>query len=203
MKKIVGIFVVVFLSLNLSACISSYTPPTRYQLTAVSQKKFSAVPVQKTLLVSQTIPTQAYQSDQMLYVNEDYHLSYFIKNSWDVPPTDMLFPLLVKSLQNTGYFAAVLPAPTFAYTDWRIDTTLLQLEQNFTQKPSVVSIEINATLINDKNSRVIASKRFLEKVAAPMDTPYGGVLAANMACQKMMEDISAWAVANVKASKNN
>jgi cholesterol transport system auxiliary component len=196
MKKVMHFsFMFCLLTLSLTACVStSYNPPGHYQLTTLSQKKLAAQPINKTLLVSQPVATQVYQSRDMLYVDQHYKLSAFAKNDWNAPPTDMLFPLLALSIQNTGYFSAVIPAPSFAYTDWRIDTYLIKLQQNFTQKPSVVELQMGATLVDNKSLGVIGNTRFSVQVAAPEDTPYGGVVAANIACQQMMEEISEWVV---------
>lgn len=191
----------VLTTLTLSGCFSSYDPPEQYELTAVSHKQFAARPVKTTLLVSQPIPVLAYQSADMLYVSQNYQLQPFVKNSWRVPPAEMLFPLITQSLQNTDYFAAVIPAPTFAYADWRLDSYVIKLQQDFTHKPSIVELELNATLINNVKASVIANKRFYVQAVAPSDTPYGGVVAANTACQQLMEELSAWVVDSARRTK--
>lgn len=197
--KLIYTFIwMLLMSVFLTSCFNQYTPPEHYQLTTFNQKQFVSAPVKATLLVSQIVPSQAYQSNDMIYVNQHYQVSAFIENNWDVPPSEMLFPLLVQSLQNTGYFHAVIPAPSFAYTDWRLDTHLIKLQQDFTRKPSVVEFQMTATLINDEQSSIVANKLFSVEVPAPMETPYGGVLAANKACQQVMEEMSAWVVQNAK-----
>lgn len=194
-------FSVVFftgLLLNLTACLNQYAQPTHYQLTTINQQQWATTPVKKTLLVSQPIAVQASQGTSMLYVDKDYRVSSFVNSNWNVPPAEMLFPLLVQSLQNTNYFYAVVAAPSFAYTNWRLDIHLMKLQQNFTQKPSVIDMEIEATLVNNREATVIANKRFYARVPAQTDTPYGGVVAANAACQEIMDALSAWVVETAK-----
>jgi cholesterol transport system auxiliary component len=194
-------FFIALTALTLAGCTSSYDPPEQYELTAVSHKQFAARPVKTTLLVSQPIPVMAYQSADMLYISQNYQLQPFVKNSWRVPPAEMLFPLMTQSLQNTDYFAAVIPAPTFAYADWRLDSYVIQLQQDFTHQPSIVTLELNATLINNVKASVIANKRFYVQAVAPTDNPYGGVIAANNACQQLMEELSAWVVDAARHTK--
>lgn len=182
------------LILELTSCYGDIMPPTRYQLNAVSQQKLAVTPVNKTLLVSLPFAAASYQGSDMLYMSKNYQLTPFVKNEWISPPAEMLLPILTQSLQNTGYFYAVVPAPTFARTDWRIDTQLMQLQQDFTQQPSIVKLILEVTLIDNLETNVIASKRFTVAIPSQTDTPYGGVIAANIACQQIMEEISSWAV---------
>ncbi len=194
MKRIFQLLCVCFTVLSLSSCFNQYTPPKQYELTTFSQKQLAVKPVKTTLLVSQPIPVLAYQSKDMLYVGQNYQVEPFAQNTWSVPPAEMLFPLMTQSLQNTNYFSAVIPAPTFAYTQWRLDSYLMKLQQNFTHKPSTVELELDATLIDNINAKVIANKRFYVQATAPTDTPYGGVIAANTACHQLMEELSVWVV---------
>lgn len=180
---------------GLTGCFpTSFTPTTSYQLTSANEKKLVTSPINKTLLVSLPTATTVYQSNDMLYVKKDFQPSRFSRNNWDSPPSEMLLPIIVESLQNSGYFYAVVPAPTFAQTDWRLDTQLFKLQQNFIQQPSVVEMSVDVTLTDNALFKVIATHRFSATVPAPTDTPYGGVLAANIACQQIMEQISLWVV---------
>ena len=192
MKKIFFIGFLVLGLVSLTGCFNQYAPPKKYELTAVSRQQFAVHPTKTTLLVSQPVPILTYQSADMLYVNEHYQLAPFVKNTWSVPPAEMLFPLMTQSLQNTHYFSAVIPAPTFAYTDWRLDSHVMKLQQDFTHKPSIVVLELDATLINNLTANVIANKQFYAQATAPSDTPYGGVIAANIACQQVMDELSRW-----------
>lgn len=188
-------------ALSLSSCVSGYNPPKQYALTAVNQQPLAVAPVKTTLLVSQPNAVLAYQSSNMLYVSQNYQLQPFAKNTWNVPPAEMLFPLITESIQNTHYFSAVIPSPTFAYANWRLDTYVIKLQQDFTHKPSVVELELDATLIDNVKARVIANKRFYIQAVAPSDTPYGGVVAANEACKQLMNELSVWVVNSARHYK--
>ncbi len=185
--------------LILTSCAANYRVPDTYQLTAVNEKSYVTKPVKTTVLVSMPQVASGYQSDSMLYITKNYTLSSFVNSTWDTPPSEMLQPLLNRSLQNTHYFYAVFSGPSPAQSDLRIDTTLVKLQQNFTQKPSLLEMSIDVVLINSKSFKVVASKNFSANVTASTDNPYGGVIAANEACQQIMENISSWTVKEASA----
>ena len=68
--------------------------------------------------------------------------------------------------------------PPFAgITNYRVDTQLLK----FMLPISRVRLAVQASLINNVNNRVIASRLFEVVIPAPANNPYSGVLAANKA----------------------
>lgn len=183
-----------FFILGLAACALNMRSPKNYQLTATNEKSYASHPISTTLLVAMPLASSGYQNNDMLYLTKDYSLSSFVLNKWDAPPSEMLQPLLTKSLQNTGYFHAVVSSPTPIRSDLRLDTSLIKLQQNFTQKPSILEMTLDAVLINSNSFQVVASRRFSVSLPTQTETPYGGVMAANEACREMMEQVSAWTV---------
>lgn len=182
------------LFISLTSCAVSITQPNEYQLVGVNQKSYATRTSSKTILIALPLAASGYQSNSLLYLTKDYTLSSFVKNEWDVPPAEMLQPLLTKSIQNTGYFYAIVSAPSSVQTTYRLETRLQVLQQNFTQHPSVVEMSIDATLVNNNTLKAVGSHHFSTRVPAASETPYGGVVAANKACQQLMEEISAWVV---------
>jgi hypothetical protein len=76
-------------------------------------------------------------------------------------------------------------APTAAAGDLRLDTEILRLQQDFTSQPSRVRFTLRAYVVDNTTRRVLASRVFDESVAAATDDPYGGILAANRAVQRI------------------
>lgn len=178
----------------LPSCALNVQPPKTYQLTTVSQQKANLKSTSKDMLVSMPQAAAGYEGINMLYKTQDYQLASFTHNIWNAPPNEMLQPLIVKSLQNSGYFRAVVPAPNPATTNLRLDVTLIKLQQNFTQKPSYVEMVVNATLTDDQTFTAVASQSFSATVPADMDNPYGGVVAANGASLQILEALTQWTV---------
>lgn len=196
-KKWCLILLGISLSLGVSSCSlfsSGSVQKDNFKLEAVSTRQFAKGHSAKSIVVSQPSAAAGYEDTSMQYMQQNYKIGTFAKNEWLAPPAEMLQPLLVQSLKNTGYFRAVTPAPFAGITNLRLDTQLVKLQQNFVTKPSHIEFVIQATLVNAHKSTLIASQRFTAQVNAPADNPYGGVIAANIACQQLMEQIAAFTV---------
>lgn len=143
------------------------------------------------LLVNTTQASPAYNTDQMVYVPSPYKLNYFAQNRWAETPAQMLHPLIVKTLQNTHHFRAIISPPDSGNYNLALNTQLLQLQQDFIQKPSQIHLVLRAQLTSADNT-VVATKEFSVTITAPQDNPYGGVVAANQATAKMLADLRAF-----------
>ncbi len=181
--------------LMLSACSPVKLPvKNQYQLTNFSTKSYSRPAGKLSILVSRPEAAAGYQTNQMLYMDKPYQLMPFVHNSWTDAPAGMLFPLVVQSLQRSGYFYAVASSPYAEHADYRLDMQLLKLQQNFLVKPSRIELSVKVTLTNTNNSQVIGSRIFDETVSCPTPTPYGGVVAANQAVKNLTANITAFAI---------
>lgn len=177
--------------LLLSACSPVKLPQTtEYRLFAFGSDVSKAARAASSILVSQPDAVAGYQTSQMLYVNKPYTLSAFAHNAWVSPPADMLFPLIVQSLQKSGQFYAVASTPYAPAADYRLDTQLLRLEQNFLQKPSVVELSVKVVLTRTSDNKVLASRILSIHEPAHAATPFGGAEAANRATTALTTQIT-------------
>jgi cholesterol transport system auxiliary component len=76
----------------------------------------------------------------------------------------------------------------------RLDTELIRLQQNFTTKPSRIQLTLRAQLIDMKDKRVIAVKLFDESENTDSDNAYGGVIAANRALQRLLDQLTEFCI---------
>ena len=186
-------------SLALLTACSPITPTitTHYKLTQYSSKKLDVSPSSLTLLITQPEAVASYQSEQMLYTSKPYTLNSFSKNAWYSPPANMLYPLLIQSLQHSGYFRAVGSGAYINNADYRLDTQLIELQQNFIQKPSVLELKIKVIITRVANHHMIVSHTFNQRVTCPQNTPYGGVIAANRATLALMKAITKFTITQI------
>jgi len=131
-----------------------------------------------------------FDTPQMVYVRQSYELDYFAASRWADTPTRMLGPLLARALEQSGGFRAVLQEPTSVPADFRVDTELVRLQQNFTARPSRVELTLRVQLTDVHGKRVIAARVFEETETAPSEDANGGVMAANAALQRMLEEVA-------------
>jgi cholesterol transport system auxiliary component len=140
------------------------------------------------LAISVSLPTAwpGFDTPQMAYLKKPPELAYFATHRWVDTPSHMLRPLIAQALAQR--FGAVTTTPGAARL--RLDTELIRLQQDFTVSPSRVQLALLARLIDIKEKRVIAEKRFDESEYADSDDPYGGAVAANRALQRLLNHLS-------------
>lgn len=183
----------------LTACSPIKTPVTnQYKLSAYSNKQLTSRYTQLSILVTQPEAVAGYQTEQMLYIQKPFELTPFANNAWIDPPADMLFPLILQSLQRSGYFYAVASSPTADKTDYRLDTQLIEIHQNFLKKPSEIEFIAKVVLTCVKDSRVVASRLISQQAQCPIESPYGGVIAANRAVSNFTAEMTEFVVRHVQ-----
>lgn len=143
-----------------------------------------------SLFISPTEAVDGYQTDAMLYQDRPFEIRPFIHHAWQSNPSSMIYPLIYQSLQESHLFQAVVTGPYAWQTDYRIDTQLIQLIQNFQVKPSQIQLTIKASLTHVSDNRVIASHIWHINKPCPSDTPKGGVFAANQATKQFTHDLA-------------
>lgn len=132
-----------------------------------------------------------FDGPRMAYVTRPYELNFFARHQWVEPPARMLAPLLTEALLRDGRFDAVQSGESLAAA-LRLETEIVALQQEFTAHPSQVRFTLRARLLDLAERRVLASSAFEAVEAAPSDDPYGGVIAANRAVARVLDEVAKW-----------
>ena len=140
-----------------------------------------------------------FDTAQIAYVRNPYELDYFATSRWADTPARMLAPLLARALDQTGGFRAVVPRPGTVAADYRLDTEIQRLRQNFAVQPSRAELTLRAQLTDLRSRRVVASRTFEETEVAPNEDAFGGVVAVNAALQRLLGEIAEFCVAEASA----
>lgn len=188
--RVSQIFITFVCSCLVVACSAIKLPVTeQYQLTQFSQRVCQKQGGEHSLFVSPPEALRGYDGSKMNYSTQAFEVKSFAHHAWLSSPAKMIHPLLTESLQISGYFKAVSSGIYSDKTDYRLDSQLLMLQQNFTTKPSQMHLVMKVVLNDSKRNQVIASKIFHYKLPCPTNTPYGGVLAANQAVKRYTADV--------------
>ena len=192
-------YILVFLAVLLTAC-APIVPDVnnRYKLIAYSHEKIAAKKTDITILVSQSQAISGYQTEQMLYSDKPYQLSSFVKNSWISPPSGMLTPLIAQSLEHSNFFFAVASGPDADKTDYRLDTQIIELQQNFLVKPSQIEFVVQTSLSHIDDNRLVSSQTFVIRTPCVSNNPYGGVVAANKTMQTFTKELTKYVIYHIK-----
>lgn len=145
-----------------------------------------------TLLVNVPREEPGYDTQRMVYLRRPHALNYFANSQWADTPARMLAPMIVKAVEETGCWHAVVRMPGVARGDYRLDTEDLVLEQDFFSRPSKVRVAIRAILVDVRDQSVVAARRFEASEEAPTEDAEGGAIAANRAALKLLDSLAAW-----------
>lgn len=177
------------------------SPPFLYALDSVPASgatTASATPAQATrvpgtaptLVINPTRATPGFDSQHIVYVRVAHQREHFAHSEWVDTPARMLAPLIVAAVEHAGTFSAVVPLASGLDASLRLDTELLRLQQEFGAGPSRVRFTLRAYLLDGRTRRVLAWREFDETVASASEDPYGGVVAANRAVLRVMEQLA-------------
>jgi len=150
-----------------------------------------AAPSARDLVLEVSAPraSPGFDTPRMVYVQKAYELDYFADNRWADAPARMLGPLLTQALERSGGFRTVVQAPTVVPADVRVNTELIRLQQNFAIRPGRTELVLRVQLVDVHARRVLATRMFEETENTPSEDAYGGVVAANRALERVLEQL--------------
>lgn len=194
MKSSLCVVVWACLAASLAGCTALQAPkvesPSLYQLETRPAMTVKWTARESILTVGTPAARPGFDTPQMAYVRQAHKIEYFVKNRWIDTPSRMLAPLLAQALEQAGGFRAVLHPDSQAPADLRLDTELIRLQQDFSTHPSRMELTLRAQLYDLKGRRVLATRVFDITENAASEDAYGGVIAANRALERLLEQVS-------------
>lgn len=197
---LIKVFLITLSTVLLSACFGPVKTPAvkHFALTnpgVAQQARIGRGPV---LMVAVPAASPGYDNEDMIYVKIPHQLDHYAKHAWIAPPKDMLGSLLVKSLQNSGCFKAVVPSSFASTPNLTLNSQLFVLQQEFSSADpdsknlsSQVRMIFDITLSDCVTNAPIAHRSFQCVIPAAPDA-YGEAVAANTATADIMRQISAY-----------
>ena len=175
------------------ACVSlgPATPPTRYELQAELDGQPVAGPGPAVAVAAPTA-APGFDGPRIVYVRRPHALEFFSRSEWVDTPARMLAPLLVRALERSGRFQAVAEAGAAGAAGLRVESEIVRLQHEFTARPSQVRLTVRVQLSEVPSRRVFGAREFEAVEQAPSDDAYGGVVAANRAARRVLDDVVAY-----------
>jgi cholesterol transport system auxiliary component len=180
----------------LSACSVLQPVKSEAPATYALEAQFSSQATNKGELVLQVSMPQArsgYESSRMVYLKKAHELEYFANNQWVDSPARMLAPLLQQAIESSGKYKAVITSRSAVLADLRLDTEIVRLQHEFLKNPSQLHLTLRVQLVDLQKKSILAQSEFDVVEAATSNDPYGGVIAANRALQKVLPQIAEFA----------
>lgn len=191
------------LLMGLAGCAIKLPPIAHYTLSAADSTPLNLEGrTDLSLLVNQTTSAPGYDTNRVIYMTRPLQLQSYPLQQWVSPPAQMLSQIMVEAIRQTDYFHAITTSSFSASSDFRLESRLIKLQQVYLANCSQIQLSLWATLIDNSNHKVIATKTFQVVVPANADS-YSGVVAANLAAQTLSKRVADFVVTEVKNNVNN
>ena len=187
---------VLLASLALTGCALSGRSPATPVATYVLESAGDTTPTQSaangaTLRISMPVSAPELASSQMAYVEQPYRIDYFAQHAWADTPARMLKPLLTQHLAASGLFRFAFADSAGVDETLRLDSNIIELAQRFTATSSEIQLAIRFDLIDVEHRTILLSQTISITEAATAREPYAGVIAANRAVQRALDQLVA------------
>lgn len=183
---------IIIAMLSLTGCLGPVKtqPISKYVLNSVPHASQAKARSRGTILVLPPDVQPVINTTQMAYTIKPYQVAYFSQNQWAETPGQMLTPLMVQTLQQTRGFRAVVTPPFAGQANYVLSTQVLQLQQNYIAQTNRLEMVVRAQLARLSTNRVVATHDIVIKQPIHTRSPYAGVLAANLATERMLAELA-------------
>jgi len=172
---------------------SDKTPQKAYLLQDLQNRSAAAAVAQSrscvTLRVSPVVSSSGFRTTGMAYVTEPPRLDYFAYHEWVDTPANMLGKLIETRLDAGGMANAVVTGSTDVRAEVRLDSTLLQLVQEFAGDSSSLVLAVKVLVIDVPSRSLLGSRTFSYVEPAAGANPQAGVEAADRAVGRFLGDL--------------
>ena len=138
-----------------------------------------------------------YDTVQMAYTQRAHQVAFFARHQWAETPGQMLHPLLVRTLEGTGCFGAVLSGSGAGATH-TLRTEIMELVQDFTQDPPVLRLSLRLSLAAQGSAHPPAQRGIAVTEPMQQKGPLAGVDAANLAVAHALQQAAAFVLQEMR-----
>jgi len=173
-------------------------PSTEYSFTQIPASHHSRYRSSRIVMVMTPDAEPYYKSTQIAYEMQPHQVSYFTQNTWAEPPARMLQPLLVKTLQNTNRYRAIVAPPVTGNYDYMLTTQILNLRVKYDTHPATFEVTLRAQIFNANSNKAIATKEITVDEPICNGPFYTRIVAANYAVSRALAQIANFTLRVIK-----
>ncbi len=171
---------------------------------AVSEYRINVLPSQdsftqtgckeRSLKVAQAFSSGSLMSQDMNYGQGAHRQYKFTESEWAESPNRAISAEVLEYVKSTYLFKNVQVSKSRSRNGLLLETNIEEFMQYFSEdeKSSFVKAKINFTLIDAKESKVLASKTFSSEVGVKTLNADGGVIALNKALENILFESGVW-----------
>lgn len=190
-KKIRWVSLASVLGWSLMGCAKTIQLPTHYTIDASPTVGIKPTSHPVTLRVNQIQTLPSLSTQQMAYKTSNHQMDYYTLHEWWEPPTELLMPLILHTLDKTKYFKNVTNSFVTGMNQIQLDSLLTAFYADYSNPAApYFNITLKIYWINKNTQQIIASHRL--SVAEPMPTisPAAEAAAAQRATHQLLIEIT-------------
>lgn len=174
------------------AGMGASAPPATYNLAApaMSDTQFQRWPIQLTVL--RPTAMRALDTDRIVVMAPGGRLSYFEDAAWSDRLGSLLQARIVEAMQDSKAFRAVLTTQDRVDGDYALAVEIREFQVDVANGQSTATVTLFAKIVQERQSRVLATKEFTARVPAAKDTPDSGVAALQAGFDQATKDMVRW-----------
>jgi cholesterol transport system auxiliary component len=152
----------------------------------------------RTLLVARPQASAALATDRIMIKPDAASITYLPDARWSDELPAVVQSLLIRSISETGRIAYVGRSDAGPIPDKALLVRVDAFEVNaLADETFEVQVELDLTIINDKDQRVVGSRRFSQAEQAVNDSPQEIVRAFQVVLNGLLPAMSDWAIQRV------
>jgi len=152
----------------------------------------------QTLLVARPQASAALSSDRIMIKPDPASITYLPDARWSDEVPALVQSLLIRSIAATGRIAYVGPSDAGPVPDKALLTRIDAFEVNALPGGLFeVVLDMEITLVNDADQRIVASRRFAQRAPAASDGITQVVGAFQQGMNAALPEIAAWVIAQI------
>jgi len=148
----------------------------------------------KSLKIAPVFTSSSLMSQTMKYTTEEFKEFAFTESEWAVTPNRAIGNALERALREKKIFASVSSFRSRSRADLLLESSVDEFIQHFysNNKKSSVKVSLFANLVDNKNSKSLASKTFTKELAVEQLNAKAGVEALNKALKEVLQEELQW-----------
>ena len=182
--------------LALAGCGTLSRPPavnvTKLQLLGEGAEIARGEPLGLSISVADPNALPGFATPRFAYRQRDLELRYYGRHEWAASPERLLQSTVVRALDESGRFSAVVAPSAIALADLRLELELTQLVHDYRDSEGGEAVlAVRAQLISLVDRSVLATRSFEYREPATAH-PVAGAQAADRALARLLEDLVAF-----------
>ena len=197
---------VMLLSLFVTGCgglfHSNARPEQVYYLRATPlQGGASGVPLKASLRLSRPVPAPGLESAQIVLVQSDRRMSFYVASRWPAPTSNVIETLTVEKLRGSGLWQAVGDSATSFPSDYVLQVAVRRFEADYTGGNTAPDVHVVLDcMVAKREGREVVATFLAEGSATATANKLAAVVAAfETATNTALDSLSAQTVQAVRA----